>query len=176
MTIAPRSSPQSKRHVRVSAAYLVALLGVVFSLSVEARPAADWSLDNPAGITTDFHTDAAGKPAVMLFWATWCPYCKRLLPHLETLRAEFEARGVRFYAINIWEDGDPVQYFKDKEIGMALLLDADDVARAYAVKGTPSVIVTDAAFEIVYERKRGASEQDVEDALRNTLNTLLDAP
>ena len=35
---------------------------------------------------------AAGKPLVMNFWATWCPYCIKEMPDYETLHAEYGDR------------------------------------------------------------------------------------
>ncbi|MCP5091039.1 MAG: redoxin domain-containing protein, partial [Gammaproteobacteria bacterium] len=26
------------------------------------------------------------QPVILLFWATWCPYCKALMPHLQSIR------------------------------------------------------------------------------------------
>ncbi len=32
-------------------------------------------------------------PTIILFWATWCPYCKALMPHLQSIVDEFDGRA-----------------------------------------------------------------------------------
>ncbi|MCB1747884.1 MAG: TlpA family protein disulfide reductase [Gammaproteobacteria bacterium] len=137
--------------------------------------APDWTLDSVDGRSIDFYTDAAGHPAVLLFWASWCPYCRALFPHLVAVQADYAARGVRFYALNVWEDGDPAAYFREHGYHMTLLPAADLVAEDYGVHGTPAVVVTDGAQRIHYVRPRGAGPDAVEQALRTTLDTLLEA-
>jgi len=38
--------------------------------------------------------DLAGKPYVLEFWATWCPPCRRSIPHLNQLSQQVEPFGV----------------------------------------------------------------------------------
>lgn len=139
----------------------------------EAPVAPDWALDDIDGASVRFHQHAADRPAVLLFWATWCPYCRTLMPHLEAVRADYAEKGVRFYALNVWEDGDPVAYMQEHGYGMQLMLAADLVAEDYGVQGTPGVYVTDREQRVRYVRPRGAEPQAVETALRETLDAAL---
>ena len=102
----------------------------------------DWTLQGADGKSLNFYRDSAGRPTVLLFWATWCPYCRRLMPRLETVRQEF-ASEVNFYALNIWENGDPAACLADNGYGFHLLLKADEVAETYGIKGTPGLFVVD---------------------------------
>lgn len=45
-----------------------------------------------------------GKPAMVVFWATWCAYCKRHNARLDQLHALLGARGPRILGVAI--DGD----------------------------------------------------------------------
>lgn len=111
--------------------------------------APDWSLDAEDGARVDFHVDARGAPAVLFFWASWCPHCGRALPVMERLYQEFAPRGVHFYALNVWEDGDAVAYFRDHGYHLPLFLAADLVAEDYGIEGTPGIVVTDEQLRIV---------------------------
>lgn len=152
---------------------LVLALGVVAAAAAPPR-APDWTLDAVDGRAIAFHADAAGQPAVLLFWASWCPYCRALFPHLDALRTEYEPRGVRFYALNVWEDGDPLAYMREHGYAMTLLTAADLVAEEYGVTGTPAVFVTDRAMRIRYRRGSGEAPRDVVGAVRIALDAALD--
>lgn len=153
----------------------VALVGTASGDAAEPRRAPDWTLDDIDGRSVHFHAEAAGKPAVLVFWTTWCPHCRALFPALERVRADFAGRGVHFYALNVWEDGDPEAYLRDHGYHLPLLLAADLVAEDYGISGTPGVYVTDERLYIRYQRSPGAEPTVVEHNLRTTLESLLGA-
>ncbi len=150
----------------------VALLGAA-GAEQQRSMLPDWELDSVDGRTWRFHADTAGRPAVVMFWATWCPYCRALFPHIEAVRRDYESRGVSFFALNIWEDSDPQAYFAEHGYGMTLVLAADLVAEDYAVAGTPAVFVAGGDHRLLYQRRRSERPEDVERALRATLDQVL---
>jgi thiol-disulfide isomerase/thioredoxin len=94
----------------------------------------------------------ADKPALLVFWATWCTYCRAEIPDLNRLQAE---RGdeVSLLAIDIQESRRKVSAFADKEgIAYRILLDSDaQVARRYGITGIPSLILIDRQGGIHYQ-------------------------
>jgi len=131
--------------------------------------APDWSLETSTGRAVAYHSDTRGAPTVLLFWASWCPHCRAVLPAIEALHAEFAARGARFFALNIWEDGDPVAYFAARGYTLPLILAADLVAEEYGVKSTPAIIVTDRAHVVRALDYGDGSPAATARALRNYL-------
>lgn len=111
-----------------------------------------WTLPSPEGAPVRFPDAASGRPAVVLFWATWCPYCKALMPRLDEIRSEYALSGVRIFAVNIWEDGDPVAFVREAGFDFVLALGGDEVAKAYGVIGTPGLFVVDGAGAITMNR------------------------
>ena len=160
---------------------LAALLSSVLLLNAPAVEvpqevfAPEWRLENVAGSTISFTAEDRLRPAVLLFWTSWCPYCRELMPFLDRIQREYAARGVSVYALNIWEDSDPLAYFSERQYAMPLLLAADLVAEDYGVKSTPAVLVVDESLRVHYVREKGDSAADVDSAVRVTLNRLLDA-
>ncbi len=122
--------------------------------------APDWSLKTKEGETIDYYQDSDNKVSIILFWATWCPYCATLMPHLEVVFRKYRSKGLKFYAIDIFEDGklNPVEYFESKEFTYTLLLEGDKIANEYGVKGTPGLFVVGKDKKIIYKRPGGISD------------------
>jgi cytochrome c biogenesis protein CcmG, thiol:disulfide interchange protein DsbE len=122
--------------------------------------ATDWSLQTGTGEIIEYYQDSDNHVSVILFWATWCPYCATLMPHLEVVYRKYRNKGLKFYAIDILEDGkiNPVEYFAKKEYSYTLLLGGDLVADEYGIKGTPALFVIDKDKKIIYKRPAGVSD------------------
>ena len=156
---------------------LLMFLGLLLAPRVEAGEsrllAPDWTLEAVGGGAVSLHRDARGVPAVLFFWASWCPHCGAALPAMESLYREFAPRGVRFYALNIWEDGDAVGYFRVHGYHLPLFLTADLVAEEYGIEGTPGVVVIDRQMGIKELQVDGAAPREMADVLRQYLRAEL---
>ena len=113
------------------------------AIATEPQIAPDWTLSTPNGQAINLTDEAEKQTIVLFFWATWCPYCKALMPHLQSIRIEYED-SVKILAINIFEDADPVTFIDDAGYDFTLLLDGDAVAENYGIFGTPGLFVIDA--------------------------------
>jgi cytochrome c biogenesis protein CcmG/thiol:disulfide interchange protein DsbE len=109
------------------------------------------------------------RPAVLLFWATWCPYCKALMPHLQQVQDDAGKAQLDVYAIDIKDDGDPVAELRARGQTFTLVLDGDLIAQQYGVQGTPSLLLVDRKGEVIYRRVGGDSPENVEAMLRQKL-------
>lgn len=122
-------------------AVLISLLAVNASvLSADLAP--NWSLASAEGAQVRLSEEVQEQPVVLFFWATWCPYCKALMPHLQSIRLEYGDK-LKILAINIKDDGDPVAFINDAGYDFTVLPDGDAVADLYDVYGTPGLIVVD---------------------------------
>jgi len=90
-------------------------------------------------------------PTIVLFWATWCPYCKSLMPHLQSILDEY-GEGVQVLALNFREDSDPVEFMSDYGYQFLLIPDADEVAGSWGVKGTPGLFLAEPSGRVVFSR------------------------
>ena len=79
---------------------------------------------------------------IYLFWAGWCPYCKALMPHLQSMRIEY-GDDVKIFAFNIRDDEDPRFYMEEKGYDFILLPEADPIMPLYGVKGVPALFLVD---------------------------------
>lgn len=79
---------------------------------------------------------------IYLFWASWCPYCKALMPHLQSIQIEY-GDDVRVYALNIRDDEDPVEFMQNYGYDFVILPEADPVMGLYGVRPTPALFLVD---------------------------------
>ncbi len=116
--------------------------------------APNWILQDTAGKTVSLYEEAeAGKTTVMFFWASWCNSCKTLLPVIKRLHHAKGDRPVSFYLMNVWEDGDPLEFLRQHEMTLPVMLQAENVAQRYDIKITPGIVVVDADRRIRYVRQ-----------------------
>jgi len=112
--------------------------------------APDWTLVSAQGEPVRLSEEVREQPVVLLFWATWCPYCKALMPHLHSLRLEYGEK-IRILAVNFKEDGDPLEFVENAGYDFTVLPDGEDVAAAYNVYGTPGLIIVDQEQNIRFD-------------------------
>ena len=132
---------------------IAAILGNAANAATEGDVAPQWSLHSVADQLVTFPQAADGKPSVILFWATWCPYSKAVMPYLSDIRDRYSSQGVTVFAINIKENGDPLAFAKAHSYDFVYLLDGDAIAENYSVRFTPGLFVVDADGKIVFRRK-----------------------
>lgn len=111
-----------------------------------------WSMTDTAGVTHNFPESAKGKTTILFFWATWCPYCKRLMPHLQSAQYQYaEDLDLEILSFSIHEDGNPDEYLKENAYSFTLFNEAEEVAKLYDIKGTPGVLVIDENGKIRFD-------------------------
>jgi thiol-disulfide isomerase/thioredoxin len=140
-------------------------LGILFFAATSANGAdvaPDWSLRSADDEIIRLSEEVQEQPTVLLFWATWCPYCKALMPHLQSIRLEY-GEDVKILAINFREDGDPVAFIKNAGYDFTVLPDGDEVAAAYGVYGTPGVIIVDSDQKIRFDLRTLPKKDPPED-------------
>jgi cytochrome c biogenesis protein CcmG/thiol:disulfide interchange protein DsbE len=128
-------------------------LALLFSLSTSvqsAEIAPDWTLVSSEGQTVRLNEEVKQPTTVLFFWATWCPYCKALMPHLQSMRLEY-GEDIKILAINFREDGDPVAFIENAGYDFTVLPDGDEVAAAYGIRGTPGLIIVDSRQRIRFD-------------------------
>jgi len=119
-------------------------------------PAPAFHLQDADGREVSLPSRRAGVD-IYLFWATWCPYCKALMPHLQSIKRDY-GDSVRVYALDIKDDdGDPRAVLTRHGYDFILLPRADAVMPLYGVRATPGLFLVDREGNIrfnLYEHLR----------------------
>lgn len=72
-----------------------------------ALKAPAFSLSTVAGDKTISLADYEGKVLIVDFWATWCPPCKREIPHFNDLYAQYQGKGLEILGVSLDQGGAP---------------------------------------------------------------------
>ena len=101
-------------------------------------------------------SDYAGKGKYVLvhFWASWCPPCRKNMPHLVSLYDKY--KGKDFEIVGISLDDDKTQWkkaIKDLQMTWPQLSDLkgwnSEAARIYNVNSIPNVLIIDKEGKII---------------------------
>ena len=110
------------------------------------EPVPDFRLDTPDGGTLQL-SDYRGQAVVLNFWATWCVPCRKEMPQLQAVHAEYADSGsLTVVAVNLQESPSAVTDFGEElSLTFPLALDRDgEVVRRYGLIGLPGTFFIDA--------------------------------
>ena len=135
---------------RTLSPFFLLTIGLLMSISGQAAPAPDWTLKDSQGQSVSLQ-DYRGKVLILHFWATWCPYCKKVQPGLDKLYLEYKNHGVELLGISLREEdnADPQQSLIDRGHHFKTLLNGEKVAGLYQVSGTPTTYFIDRQGELI---------------------------
>ena len=128
---------------------MISLILVAWACSAaaqESRPGSTFTLASADGeeLTLPDNQEGVG---VYLFWASWCPYCRALMPHLQSVVDEYRDQ-VTVYALNFRDQRDAAGYMAENGFDFVLLPNADGVAEQWGIRGTPGLVIVDADGEV----------------------------
>ena len=141
------------------------------------KTAPAFSLTTHAGKAVS-DTDFKNHPATVLnFVAPNCGFCKRQLPNVEKLRAEYEAKGVRFVNVHQtmrkeYTKEEAASVFKGAGSNLELATDAGNtVGKAYKATSFPTMIVVGKDGKV--SNVNIGAKANLESLLRGQLDTLI---
>lgn len=134
-------------------AVLLAFGTSVFAGGLEGKPAPSISVKSADGVERSMVESAKGRRSIVIFWASWCPFCKAVMTDLVAEKHAI-GEGVAMIAINVWDDDDVDPEAVLQERGLAdfeSLRGDDEDAQAWGVKGTPGLFVLDAEGLVLWD-------------------------
>jgi thiol-disulfide isomerase/thioredoxin len=139
--------------------YLVSLfLLIILSIASlnataeEAPIAPAWQLKTQSGDIIS-SSQFQGQAVILHFWATWCPYCKKLQPKLAELEKKYQDQGVKIVAISFNEDEGalPQDEIVSRGYDFITAINGDEVAMRYGVKGTPTTFFINKNNQVIFK-------------------------
>ncbi|MCA1799016.1 MAG: TlpA family protein disulfide reductase [Xanthomonadaceae bacterium] len=102
-----------------------------------------WTLPDLDGQPVNFPDVSAGRPVILMFWGTWCPYCKALMPRLAALKHEFADARLEVYMVDFAERGDPTPAIREMDLPVVFVSRGARVARQYRVNIVPALFIVE---------------------------------
>ncbi|MBR4355871.1 MAG: TlpA family protein disulfide reductase [Elusimicrobiaceae bacterium] len=88
-------------------------------------------------------SDYVGKPVMLVFMGSWCPWCKRTMPAVMQAAEKFGDQ-VEIVAVFMDNDVKPVQAaLKEHQFTVKSVYNGGELAEALSVQGLPHTIVFD---------------------------------
>jgi len=101
----------------------------------------------------------AGKPALLWFWAPWCPTCRSQVPQVEALAEEY-AGDVAVIGVGSLDSAEAIAAFAADVEGVTHLEDVDGALyRKFGIAEQSSFVLLDAEGEVAFETGYGGSDE-----------------
>ncbi len=122
---------------------LVIMSLVNFASALEDAP--EFELADLDGVTLKLSDYKGKQPVMLLFWTTWCPFCRTELKELNKRYGQMKNENITVLAINIGESENRVKAFiESRPVDYRILLDEDSsVADNYSLVGVPTYLLID---------------------------------
>jgi thiol-disulfide isomerase/thioredoxin len=99
-----------------------------------------------------------GKYTIIDFWASWCAPCRKEIPNLKKLYAEYHSKGLSIISISLdKEDAKWKTALDEEKLPWANLIDKDEIAKNYGVVTIPDMFILDKSGKVIWIKLRGES-------------------
>ena len=95
--------------------------------------------------------ELTGKPLLVEFWATWCPPCRKSIPHLNEIYAKYKAQGLQ--VIGITDENEAIVEKFQKQIPMdydVAINTPQSVYQQFGIQAIPTAFLVDKSGKIVW--------------------------
>ena len=95
--------------------------------------------------------ELTGKPLLVEFWATWCPPCRKSIPHLNEIYAKYKAQGLQ--VIGITDENQAIVEKFQKQIPMnydVAINTPQSVYQQFGIQAIPTAFLVDKSGKIVW--------------------------
>lgn len=140
---------------------LLTFSGLAYSAATVGSKAPEFSLNDLNGKSVSLKDFEGNKAVLLVFWATWCPYCVQEIPELKKVNSEYKTKGLEIIAVDIRESSALVSNFAKKQgIDYTIVIDTDgSVSKNYNVVGIPTNVLIDKKGVILYNANPMPSEK-----------------
>lgn len=135
----------------------------------EGNPAPEFTFQNEKGKTVNIKK-LKGKIIVLDFWASWCGPCRKEIPNVKKVYAEYKDKGIQFLSVSIDAKKEAwTKALKEEQMPWMQGWTPDagkSVMNTYQFGGIPFIILIDKEGNIYRKNLRG---EDIKNAIDDCL-------
>jgi len=118
--------------------------------------------------------ECRGKVVLLDFWATWCPPCRRAMPHLQKLWEKHKDKGLVVIGLTAESESKAAPFIKRAGYTFPVALDdRRKTSKAYGIRWIPHTFLIGADGKIIWDGNplvaKDKLDKMVEDALKKAL-------
>lgn len=105
------------------------------------KTAPDFTLMSVSGEKLSLNKFREEDPAIVYFWATWCPHCQTEFKALDRLQKGMREQGIKILLVNLEETPQQIKEFLvnyDLEAGV-VIDERSEIADLYRLIGVPTI-------------------------------------
>ena len=125
--------------------------------TAEGQPYKDFAVEYDGATTklSDLMTD--GHYTLVDFWASWCGPCRREIPVIKDILAEYGPQGLNVVGVAVWDKPeDTVEAMSELEITWPVIINAQTVPTdLYGILGIPTILLIGPDGTILSRGKQG---------------------
>ncbi|MFK8030084.1 MAG: TlpA family protein disulfide reductase [Gammaproteobacteria bacterium] len=103
---------------------------------------------------------------IMVFWATWCPFCKQLMPIVADLKRDYP--DLEVLSFNVFDELAREDYATKADWPFIHVLGGDEFARVHGVKGLPTLFLINGEGKMVLDLREIDTKGTEENASNRT--------
>ena len=131
--------------------------------------AGDIQVRTLSGQSVSLASAFAGKPTMLVFWASWCPDCRRETPKIKEAFAKFSKEGLNVVAVDT-AGRDKLEavkaYIHENGLAYPVYYDAGtSAAKAYGITWIPTILLIDPSGKVVFKAPH-VDEASIRELLR----------
>jgi len=89
-----------------------------------------------------------GKVLIIDFWATWCPPCRKAIPHLVSMKQKYGDKGFEVLGVSLDEGPDVLSTVKafaqEQGVNYPIVIGDQNIANSYGgINGIPRFFIVD---------------------------------
>jgi thiol-disulfide isomerase/thioredoxin len=111
--------------------------------------------------------ELAGKPLLVEFWATWCPPCRKSIPHLNEIYAKYKAQGLQIVGITDENEATVKKFQKEIPMNYNVAINTPQtIYEQFGIQAIPTAFLVNKAGKIVWTgHPMELSETEIESVL-----------
>ncbi|MEK0447968.1 MAG: Cytochrome c biosis protein CycY [Verrucomicrobiota bacterium] len=116
----------------------------------------------------DAKPDIKGKAAIVEFWATWCPPCRKSIPHLNEINKKFKDKGLVIIGVSNEKEDVVTKFRATTPMEYTVALDEKrELGKTFGITGIPHAFIVGKDGKIAWQgHPMQLTDADIEKALK----------